>query len=196
MVRAVTALFDQALALTLQLEGGLEVDATDLGGRTMDGITQGEYDSWRIRHDLPVRPVDFITSIEMRALYFEDYWTACRCEELPAGLGAAVFDMAVNSGPGNAARTLQEALGIRVDGAIGPMTLLAAANAPGPVLAFLKARSGFYVQVVIENAAQIKFFHGWVDRLLTQAWTLAGQAGPAAVVPPAPPSTDHTKGTP
>jgi lysozyme family protein len=41
----------------------------------------------------------------------------------------AVFDQAVNSGPGRSARWLQQVIGTTVDGGIGPQTLLAAQSA-------------------------------------------------------------------
>jgi lysozyme family protein len=43
-------------------------------------------------------------------------------------LDLAVFDLAVNSGPGRAAKMLQKVLGVTQDGAIGPQTLAKAVN--------------------------------------------------------------------
>ena len=43
---------------------------------------------------------------------------------LPAGLDHAVFDFAVNSGPGRAAKMLQKLVGTLPDGFIGAQTLL------------------------------------------------------------------------
>lgn len=165
-----SAAFDKALAFTLGIEGSESDDAADHGGLTNEGVTQREYDSWRERHSLDSQSVHEITVDELRALYFEDYWTPCRCEEMPAGLGAAVFDMAVNSGQTNAAITLQESLHVRADGAIGPMTLLAAQNAKTPALAFLMARGAFYRDDVVRDPTQLKFLDGWFNRLLLQAW--------------------------
>lgn len=165
-----SASFDKALAFTLGIEGGESDDPVDHGGLTNHGVTQAEYDRWRDRHQLARQSVDDITTDELRALYFEDYWTPCRCEELPPGLGAAVFDMAVNSGTWNATLTLQEALRVRSDGVIGEVTLLAAHNAVDPVLDFLKARARFFRDDVARDPTQLKFLHGWFDRLLDQAW--------------------------
>jgi len=157
--------FDTALAFTLGIEGGEVNDAADHGGLTNHGVTQKEYDAWRTRHGL--------TSNEISALYFEDYWTPCRCEEMPDGLGAALFDMAVNSGPWNATLTLQKSLHVKVDGRIGDMTLLAAHNAANPVLTFLKARGAFLRDDVVRDPTQLKFLDGWFNRLLDQAWELS-----------------------
>lgn len=160
--------FDKALAFTCSrdVEGGHANVAGDRGGLTFNGVTQKAYDSWRARHGMASRSVDLITEDEERALYFEDYWTPCRCEDLPAGLGAAVFDMAVNSGVMNATITLQEALSVRQDGQIGVVTLTAAANATDPVLRFLRKRNALFRDLVAERPQQVIFLEGWVNRLL------------------------------
>ena len=54
-----------------------------------------------------------------------------RGDDLPAGIDLVVFDAAVNSGPGRAAKWLQACVGVEVDGDIGPKTL-AAVNAFDP----------------------------------------------------------------
>ena len=48
-----------------------------------------------------------------------------RGNQLPAGVDYAVFDFAVNSGVGRAVRTLQDTLGVDIDGILGPETLAA-----------------------------------------------------------------------
>lgn len=163
-----SAAFDKALAFTLSpdVEGGLADVKGDRGGHTYRGLTQQLYDAWRARHFLAQQDVTRATDDEERAVLFEEFWVPCRCEEMPAGLGAAVFDMAVNSGTLNAALTLQHALSVRPDGQIGPLTLLAAANAGDVVLRFLRRRGGFYQEIVDERPAQVLFLEGWVNRLL------------------------------
>jgi lysozyme family protein len=63
---------------------------------------------------------------EAARIYRERYWNAVRGDDLPSGLDLAVFDLAVNSGPGRAARLLQAVLAVPVDGIVGPVTLEAA----------------------------------------------------------------------
>ncbi|RVC47683.1 MAG: hypothetical protein E5W97_10095 [Mesorhizobium sp.] len=83
-------------------------------------------------------------------LYGRFYWDAVAGAELPAGLDYAVFDFAVNSGPGRAAKCLQAIVGATEDGRIGPATLGAVRARPADVvidelcdarLAFLKRLS-------------------------------------------------------
>lgn len=158
--------FDKALAFTLGIEGGYSNRRSDRGGPTFRGVTQRAYDSWRTRHQLATQPVDLMTDDELRALYFEDYWTPCRCEEMTPSLGAAVFDMAVNSGATNAAVALQQAVSVAQDGRIGPETLAAAAVAADVVLKFLKARGALYRDDVASHPGDVDNLHGWISRLL------------------------------
>ncbi|WP_348629672.1 glycosyl hydrolase 108 family protein [Mesorhizobium sp. WSM3860] len=67
-------------------------------------------------------------------LYRRFYWDAVSGDELPDGVDYAVFDFAVNSGPGRAAKYLQAALGVAQDGRIGPATLAAARAKPAGVV--------------------------------------------------------------
>ena len=62
----------------------------------------------------------------MAAIYKKQYWDAVKADDLPSGLDNAVFDYAVNSGPGRAAKDLQRVLGVTPDGSVGSNTLAAA----------------------------------------------------------------------
>jgi lysozyme family protein len=64
-----------------------------------------------------------ISDKELEQIYRSGYWNKCRCDELPTGIDYAVFDAAVNSGPGRGAKWLQAAVGAKQDGNIGPKTL-------------------------------------------------------------------------
>ena len=115
------------LGFLAQHEGGWSDNAADPGGPTMAGVTQRTYDGWRKRKGLPTRSVRELTGDEHKAIYRE-YWDAIRGDDIPSGLDNAVFDPAVNSGPGQAAKWLQRAVGLSgadVDGAVGPVTLAA-----------------------------------------------------------------------
>jgi lysozyme family protein len=59
-------------------------------------------------------------------VYRHSYWNTVRGNDLPSGVDYVVFDFAVNSGPSRSMKFLQRALGVRVDGVIGPITLDAA----------------------------------------------------------------------
>jgi len=115
--------FEQALEHVLQFEGGYVDNPDDPGGATNFGITQAVYDDWRMDHGRLPRPVLEIEPEEVRQIYRERYWEAARCEDLPPEIRLLHFDAAVNCGVKNAAKFLQRALGVPVDGIIGPITL-------------------------------------------------------------------------
>ena len=109
----------------LVFEGGKVNNPNDPGGRTNQGVIQRVYDGWRRRKDLPLRSVYEMEAAERDDIYRNQYWNAVRGDELPAGVDLAVYDGAVNSGPAQAIKWLQRALGVAVDGHIGEATLRA-----------------------------------------------------------------------
>lgn len=162
--------FERALKQTLGFEGGWSNDPHDRGGPTNYGITQRVYDTWRLTTGQVGRTVELISDEEIRAIYFADYWTPCRCDELPELLALAVFDMAVNSGVMNATLTLQRTLGVRADGVIGPITIRTAeqTDPAAAVLRYLKKRGAFLQEVIEARPGNAKFLGGWIARLLDQ----------------------------
>ena len=121
--------FSAALHHVLAHEGGYSNHPADPGGPTMKGIIQRVYDADRRARNLPPRPVREIAQSELVAIYRRQYWTAIAGDALPAGIDYVVFDCAVNSGPVQAAKWLQRALGIAADGQVGAVTRAAAAAA-------------------------------------------------------------------
>ena len=159
--------FFRILPHVLKSEGGYADHPADRGGPTMHGITQATYDRWREEGGLPKRPVKHIDSDEVQAVYYRDYWIAGKCDALPWPASAVHFDGWVNHNPRAAARVLQAALGVDVDGIIGPKTLSAASKANGQHLAneMLWERLDLYDRIVIANPSQAVFFRGWVARI-------------------------------
>jgi lysozyme family protein len=142
--------FARALKLVLVDEGGLDDDPHDHGGRTAYGIIQREYDGYRARHNLPPQDVWKITPAEYTEIYRDRYWSPW-CDRLPAGMDYAFFDACVNTGPAQAAKNLQQAIGVRVDGFMGDVTLARvmalsadAAGAEAALHAFCARRRAFY----------------------------------------------------
>jgi lysozyme family protein len=163
--------FEVALAQLYGFEGGFANNPLDHGGRTFRGVTQISYNAWRLARKLPIRPVEEATDAEITALYREVFWDTAGCDQLPVPLAIVVFDMAVNSNPINAKRTLQRALGVKDDGVIGPATIEAAKKTPDAVLLFLEARGKFIASIIRARSDQVEFLAGWITRLLRQAWT-------------------------
>ena len=121
--------FPACLADVLVHEGGYVDHPKDPGGATNLGITIGTLTGWLGRQATKAE-VKALTKTTVAPIYRAKYWDKVRGDDLPSGLDAAVFDFAVNSGPGRAAKLLQRLVGVPQDGEIGPMTLAAVAKAP------------------------------------------------------------------
>lgn len=176
--------FEDALAHTLEFEGGYANDTADPGGETYKGISRRAHPAWpgwvlveeakkgsggkasaidaRLRGDQRVETL-------VEELYRKSYWDPLG--ELPGRVRMKAFDVAVNAGLGRAARILQEAAnalgaGIRVDGIIGPATRAAVSSRPEDevVGAMAKAQASFYEAIVRANPARGKFLRGWLRR--------------------------------
>lgn len=113
---------DQALKHLLGNEGGFSDNPADPGGATNYGITQKVARAHGYQGDMRDLPLSTATDI-----YRSDYWLPIKAEQLPEGLRFHVFDAAVNSGTGQASKWLQQAAGVTQDGAIGQLTIAAAA---------------------------------------------------------------------
>jgi lysozyme family protein len=113
-----------AFEALLKHEGGFVNHPRDPGGMTNLGVTRRAWEEWTSH---PANEADMrgLTPGMVEPLYRERYWNAVRADELPAGVDLAVFDCAVNSGPGRAAMLLQQSIGVWPDGVIGPKTMAA-----------------------------------------------------------------------
>ena len=118
--------FERAFALLRVHEGGYSDHKDDPGGATMKGVTQRTFNAYRRRRGEPLVDVRNITDAEVRDIYKHQYWDAVKADDLPPGVAYTIFDAAVNSGPGQAARWLQRLIGVRVDGIVGNETIAAA----------------------------------------------------------------------
>tara|TARA_Y100000114_G_scaffold132997_1_gene132091 strand:+ start:128 stop:637 length:510 start_codon:yes stop_codon:yes gene_type:complete len=110
--------FDECLKMLLHHEGGYVNHPKDPGGETNLGVTKRVYEKWGGTKDMKDLTVEDVAPI-----YKKNYWDKCKCNDLDSGLDWAVFDWAVNSGTGRAAKAVQKICGAAQDGAIGPKTL-------------------------------------------------------------------------
>lgn len=131
--------FAASLALVLKSEGGYTDNPADPGGATNMGITLRTLAAWRGVTNLPKSEVQHLTAVEAGKIYKARYWNAIDGDALPAGVDYATFDYAVNSGPLAAAKGIQIAAGVTADGAIGPLTIAAAAKNPSTIVLTLCA---------------------------------------------------------
>ena len=88
------------------------------------GVTKRVWEEW-VGHKVDEKAMRVLTPEMVAPLYKVKYWDKIKGDNLPTGVDYAVFDAAVNSGPGRAAKWLQGCVGVEQDGAIGPKTLAA-----------------------------------------------------------------------
>ena len=118
--------FDAALKAILHHEGGWSHHADDPGGMTNLGVTKKVWEEW-VGHPVDEKVMRGLTPEIVGPMYKVKYWDKVRGDDLPEGVDYCVFDAAVNSGPGRAAKWLQGCVGVEQDGGIGPKTLAAVA---------------------------------------------------------------------
>lgn len=159
--------FPIALKEILRHEGGYVDHPKDPGGATNLGITlqTARDNGLDLDRDGDVDKADVkaMTPEAAGRVYRAKFWNACECDKLPSGLDLLVFDLAVNSGPARARRMLQDALGVTVDGVLGPKTLDAAqrANTRWTIEKLAQLREQFYRSLPTFPT----FGKGWLRRL-------------------------------
>lgn len=172
---AMPAAFNRALEMVLAHEGGFVDHPADPGGATNKGVTQATYDAYRKRKGIPKRSVKELASDEIKEIYFNGYWRPAMCPEMPnEALATLMFDAAVNHGPGQAIKFLQQAAAVpaaQCDGKWGPRTracmIAAAANISNLVDECLLRRERFY-RLIVERKPQLgAFLRGWMNRLVS-----------------------------
>ena len=163
--------FATCLPRILIHEGGWSDNPADPGGATMKGVTLAVYRAFKGRA-VTKAELRKISDADLAAIYRRNYWDVVHADQLPAGVDYVTFDIAVNSGPGRAAKILQSAAGVTADGAIGPATL-SAVGALSPALlirAMGARREAFYRSLPIFAT----FGRGWLARCAEVTATALG----------------------
>lgn len=162
------------LSVIVRWEGRYSDHPADRGGPTKYGITLRVYGEW-LGKTITAEQVKAMPLDHALAIYRERYWRAASIDLLPETIQPVVFDMAVNHGPGTAARLLQAALGdlgrpLRCDGVIGRVTAGAAAalvaerGARAVIDAVCDRRRAFYQHLIASDPSQDVFRKGWLSR--------------------------------
>lgn len=146
--------FDTSFGELINSEGGYTPGKGDPGGETKYGISKRSY---------PNEDIPNLTLERAKAIYRRDFWEQAGGEVLPERIRFDLFDMAVNSGPRQAIKTLQRALGENEDGLIGVRTLMAAnAMNPDRLLARFNACRLIFMSDLSTWPA---FGRGWAKRI-------------------------------
>lgn len=145
--------FDQAFDKLMGFEGGYSNNAADPGAETMWGITARVARAEGFVGEMRNMPQETAKSIARKR-----YWDPVHCDELPAPIRYAMFDCAYNSGPAQAVKFLQRAVGTNPDGVIGAVTLAAADKAS------LATLVGLRLDFLTSLPTWAAFGKGWVRR--------------------------------
>lgn len=171
---------DQAIALMLLMEGGEANIKGDPGGHTKYGITQATLDAVRLKMPgMLLANVADLLAPQAAAIYRTVHWAVIRGDELPSTLAPLVLNAAVNMGEPRAIMLLQDAVGVKADGLIGPATLYAvrawrSRYMPDQSLAeeFAAHAAARYAVLDNANGNLSQFELGWFRRLF-RVYTLA-----------------------
>lgn len=117
--------FDLCHPWVLAHEGGYVNHPKDPGGATNQGITTATYRAYLKRKGLPMTDVRNLTPEQRDEIYRTQYWDKVMGDDLPDGIDYAIYDFAVNSGPGRAVKFIQRIVGVKEDGVMGLQTLAA-----------------------------------------------------------------------
>lgn len=141
-------------------------DPDDSGGATNAGITQRTYDKFRKTRGLSVQPVIRIAREEVEEIYKEGYWKASRAAFLAWPLNLAVFDTAVNFGPGRSNQFVAKALGLKASTKWSPeaSNRIHGADPCELALKIVEQRIAWRHKRVAEKPSQQKFLKGWLRR--------------------------------
>ena len=161
--------FKRALSLVLKHEGGWSDHPKDPGGATMKGVTLANFRRY-VKPNATKDDLRKITDEQIATVYRRFYWDAVSGADLPDGIDYAVFDFAVNSGPGRAAKYLQNVVGVAQDGKIGPATIKATRSMlPATVIHKLcDDRLAFMKRIKDKNTGKLlwdTFGRGWDSRV-------------------------------
>lgn len=165
------ALWKDYFDLLMEFEGvAFENDPADPGGATKFGIDQRSH---------PGIDVKSLTKAGAERIYLEEFGRSF-ATHLPSPISFVYFDLAVNAGESQAAKCLQRAVGVRVDGTPGPQTSAAVADMleraeHGKLLGRLSAqRELFYLNLAHTRPKMNRFLKGWLRRAKAMnAWAAA-----------------------
>ncbi len=156
-----------AINKVLVAEGGFVNDPSDSGGATNFGITQGTYETFKGRK-VSLAEMKAMPKSDAIKIYKTSYWNKIGGDQLKSfNVAYALFDQAVNRGPGAAIKLAQKIVGVKADGGIGPATIAALNNFDEKKFLerFLAETIAAYQALVINRPKDAKFLNGWLNRV-------------------------------
>ena len=150
----------------LQFEGGFVNHPNDLGHATNMGVTIQTYRDF-FGQDKTIKDLKNMSYGAWCHIMKVGYWDKCKADKIDnQSLAELIADWCVNSGT-TAIRRVQEIVGCKPDGIVGPITLsLINSNDPKSLHERIwNARHQHYINIVKRNPSQKVFMNGWMNRL-------------------------------
>ncbi len=164
-----TPAFDRAYNRTLGFEGGFTIDHA---GPTNRGITQTTYSNYLVKNNLPYKNVKDASLEETKKIYEEEFFKKPKFDKLPDGISDVAFDFGVNAGTFTSTKALQEVVGAKVDGVLGPKTQKAVndfvqKNGEKPLIKkLIDKQENHYKTLIQKHPARFQRFEkGWMNRI-------------------------------
>lgn len=158
--------FNLYAPLLHSLEKGISNRSSDRGGFTVDGVTLTTFRQF-YGQDKTKDDLRNMTRPMWRHIMKSGYWDVCKADKInDQRIAELIVDWCVNSGTARI-RDVQTIIGVKPDGAVGPITL-AAINGDDPKELYrrlMTARKGWYEKIVLRNPSQRVFLKGWMNRL-------------------------------
>lgn len=148
------------------LEKGISNSPYDRGGFTVDGVTLTTFRRF-YGPDKTEADLRNMTRPQWRHIMKTGYWDVCKADSIEdQRLAEIITDWCVNSGTARI-RNVQTILGVRPDGAVGPITLGAINGADRDELyrMIMAARVAWFERIVRNDPAQKRNLKGWMNRL-------------------------------
>lgn len=175
-----------AEAKTLKWEGGYCNVAGDRGGETIFGIARNMHPKLSLWNIMDTYKKDFESfskanykelekqclgntdfKKQMDSFYREEFWDKIKGDCIESQhVANALYDFAVNSGVSRAVKSIQEVLGVVVDGNLGNKTLEAINKQEGKALCnkLCDKRKAFF-EAIAKKGQNAKFLNGWLNRV-------------------------------
>ena len=182
--------FERVHAHVAKWEGGLTDDPDDSGGITNHGVClrflsqvgDETLHQAGLRQPVSRQTIIRLSKAQAKTIMHAEFWVRPGAGTMPPLIGVCFYDFAVNAGPYRSVKVMQQALGVDVDGLIGPETrgALEACAQLSTAMRMLDLRESWYRRIAVGKNA--KFGRGWLNRTsscrvlvqaLAEEWGLA-----------------------
>lgn len=172
MAGAYDARFEAIVADIIAREGGYVDHPNDRGGPTKYGITKGFLAASRdvTTREITKTTIKNLTIDQARKAYHTMIWQRAGVHRLPSELQPLMFEWITMSGPSTPTKFLQERVGSKADGILGPKTAKATRETLATIpyqqfkTEFVNDIIRFLIGIARRDNTQIVFLEGWFNR--------------------------------